>query len=258
MLKICDVYFKEVIMNDEMTPIGLNDPMAFKCGPDTPCFNACCRDLNQALTPYDVLRMKQALDMDSASFLRAYTSLHHGPETGLPVITFKPNPATGHACPFVTHEGCGVYEDRPASCRMYPLARAIARNRETGNIQEYFALIQEDHCQGFGRQECRTVAQWIQGQNVAAHNRENDKLMALISLKNQIMPGRLAGGHSDAFYTALYDLDTFRDQIQTQNLLEDLKIPEDVMDSILADDLALLNFGIAWLKHEIFGRDLVL
>lgn len=242
-------------MSDEMIPVGLNDPMGFKCGPSTPCFNDCCRDLNQALTPYDILRMKQALGLDSHTFLREYTALHYGPETGLPIVAFKPNPATGHACPFVRKAGCSIYEDRPASCRMYPLARAIARNRETGKVQEYFALIEEDHCKGFGRDSGISVGEWLAGQKVDVHNRENDKLMGLISLKNQIMPGALEGAQSDIFYTALYDLDTFREQIRSEGRLEGLDLPEGLMEKIMDDDLALLNFSIEWLKYELFGQD---
>ena len=242
-------------MSDEMVPVGLADPMGFKCGPDTPCFNDCCRDLNQALTPYDILRMKQAVGLDSDAFLREYTSLHYGPESGLPVVTFKPNPATGHACPFVREEGCSIYGDRPASCRMYPLARAIARNRQTGRIQEYYALIEEEHCKGYGRDAGKTVGQWLKGQKVEDHNRENDKLVQLISLKNQIIPGRLEGAQSDTFYTAMYDLDTFREQIRSQDRLKGLELPSGLMDQMLEDDLALLNFSIQWLKHELFGKD---
>ncbi|MCG8636248.1 MAG: YkgJ family cysteine cluster protein [Desulfobacterales bacterium] len=242
-------------MSDEMLPVGLDDPMGFNCAPENPCFNECCRDLNQALTPYDILRMKTALGISSGKFLREYTSLQHGPESGLPVITFKPNPATGHACPLVSEDGCTVYGDRPASCRMYPLARAIARDRETGKIREFFAMIEEDHCEGFDKKHTITVRRWLEGQDVAEHNRQNDKLMELISLKNQIRPGKLEGADSDLFYLALYDLDEFRAQIQTQGLLEDLDIPGSLMEKIGADDYALLDFGIAWVKYMLFGRD---
>ncbi len=242
-------------MSDDMIPVRLDDPMRFECASENPCFNECCRDLNQALTPYDILRMKTAKGKDSKFFLREYTSLHFGPESGLPIVTFKPNPATGHACPFVKEDGCGVYEDRPASCRMYPLARAIARSRETGEVAEFFALIEEDHCKGFGKGDGRTIAQWLQGQKVDRHNQENDKLMELISLKNQIRPGSIAGAESDIFYTALYDLDTFRDQIFAEGLLGDLDVGEKIIGAIKTDDLALLNFGIAWVKYKLFGQD---
>ncbi len=242
-------------MSDDMIPVGLDDPMGFECASENPCFNECCRDLNQALTPYDILRLKKALDISSQDFLREFTSRHSGPDSGLPIITFKPNPGTGHACPFVKEEGCSVYDDRPASCRMYPLARAIARSRETGEIAEFFALIEEEHCQGFGRGD-KTVAQWLAGQDVDLHNHNNDKLMELISLKNKILPGRLEGAQSDLFYLALYDLDEFRDQIKNHGRLDGFELPAEVMEQLLAKDEVLLDFGIAWVKNMLFGIEL--
>jgi len=240
-------------MTEEMIPMDPQDLMKFDCSSQNECFNDCCRDLNQALTPYDVLRLKQNLGMTSQDFLKKYTALHYGPESGLPVVEFKPNPATGHACPFVTPEGCSVYADRPASCRMYPLARAIARSRETGEIGEFFALIEEPHCKGFGRETGQTVRQWLAGQDVGRHNKQNDKLMELISLKNRILPGKLEGAQADQFYLALYDLDEFRTQIFENELLKKFDIPGVLLEKIKADDEALLNFGIEWVKYMLFG-----
>ncbi len=239
-------------MTEEMIPVMPEDEMAFDCSHKNECFNECCRDLNQALTPYDVLRLKRCLNISSQQFLKKYTSLHHGPESGLPVIGFKPNPDTNHACPFVTPKGCRVYDDRPASCRMYPLARAIARSRETGEVSQYFALIEEPHCKGFGRKTGQTVNDWLKGQDVEKHNVENDKLMELISLKNQILPGPLEGAQADEFYLALYDLDEFRDQIVNKGLLDELEIPGKLLD-YLNNDEALLDFGISWVKYRLFG-----
>ncbi len=239
-----------------MLPVALDDPMQFSCGPENPCFNQCCRDLNQALTPYDILRMKAALNLSSKAFLREYTSRHTGPGSGLPVLAFKANPATDYACPFVTASGCSIYYDRPASCRMYPLARAVAKDRATGEIVEYFALIEEDHCKGFGVQDGVTIAQWLKGQDVALHNAQNDKILELISLKNQIRPGKLDPAEEDIFYMALYDLDDFKYQIAEKGLLSSLKLSGEYVKKILADDLTLLNFGIAWIKYQLFGRDL--
>lgn len=243
-------------MSDDMLPVAPDDPMQFRCGSKNPCFNQCCRDLNQALTPYDILRMKSALNLSSTTFLLEYTSRHTGPGSGLPVLTFKANPATNHTCPFVTASGCSIYIDRPASCRMYPLARAVAKDRVSGKIVEYFALIEEDHCKGFGVLDGKTVAQWLEGQDVAVHNTENDKILELISLKNQIRPGKLESAEEEIFYMALYDLDDFRSQIAENRLLSSTKLSREYMKRILADDLALLNFGIAWIKYQLFGRDL--
>ncbi|NWH03736.1 YkgJ family cysteine cluster protein [Desulfobacter latus] len=243
-------------MNDEMLPVALDDLMQFNCSSDNPCFNQCCRDLNQVLTPYDILRMKNAVNLPSRQFLREYTSRHTGPGSGLPVLTFKTNPATGHACPFVTDSGCAVYNDRPASCRMYPLARAIVKDRATGKNVEYFALIEEAHCKGFGDQSNKTVAQWLNSQDVDEHNAQNDKILELISLKNQIRPGKLESAEEDIFYMALYDLDNFKIEIQEKGLLASMDLPGEYVEKIVADDLSLLDFGIAWIKYQLFGKDL--
>lgn len=244
-------------MTEEMKPVSLQDLMNFGCHRENVCFNNCCRDLNQALTPYDVLRMKNSLGMSSQGFLKKYTSLHHGPGSGLPIVEFKPNPDTGHACPFVTDKGCSVYKDRPGSCRMYPLARAIARSRQTGEITEYFALIEEPHCRGFGKETGQTVKDWLKGQEVENHNRKNDKLMELISLKNQILPGKLEGALSDKFYLALYDLNEFREQIFEKDLLKEFNVSQDFLEKIRTDDEALLEFGIAWVKYMLFGIKMI-
>lgn len=240
-----------------MIPIGADDILPFDCSPDNICFNACCRDLNQFLTPYDILRLKNYLQMTSHDFLKTYTSLHTGPGSGLPVLEFKPNPDTGYACPFVSESGCTVYDHRPGSCRMYPLARAVSRSRETGLTTEYFALIEEDHCKGFGGTGQRTVREWLATQGVDSYNRANDKLMEIISLKNTIRPGKLEGNLADQFYMALYDLDTFREEIFTHDLLRDITVPDRVRAAMGKDDEALLEFAVEWVKWVLFGKEIL-
>ncbi|MCK5543190.1 MAG: YkgJ family cysteine cluster protein [Desulfobacterales bacterium] len=243
-------------MNDDMIPILPEERLTFECSSASPCFNECCRDLNQFLTPYDIIRLKNNLKLKSSEFLRKFTSMHKGPGTGLPVITFKPDPDSGHACPFVTKQGCSVYADRPASCRMYPLARAITRSRDTGEITEYFAIIEEPHCKGFEAQKDQTVKQWIDTQDVKIYNEMNDKLMEIISLKNMTRPGNLVGAEEDNFYLACYDIDSFRDKIFNNDLLSGLSIPDFVLDKIKEDDIALLDLGFEWVRYFLFGKDM--
>ena len=74
-------------MNDEISAIGIDDSFTFSCSGEVPCFNECCRDLNQFLTPYDILCLKNGLAVPSGKFLETYTLQHTGPGTGLPVVT---------------------------------------------------------------------------------------------------------------------------------------------------------------------------
>ena len=241
-------------MTPKLVPISLEDLFCFSCSPDVPCFNACCRDLNQFLTPFDILRLKNQLGLSSEEFLAKYTNWHIGPETGLPIISLKPKDTQEMICPFVSKKGCMVYENRPSSCRTYPLVRAVSRSRQTGEITEQFMVLKEPHCHGFDHGKSQTVLQWIDQQEIAICNQINDKLMTLISLKNRLRPGPLDEKSRNLFILALYDLDNFRSQILNKGLLDGLDVDSALVDSALEDDIALLELGMEWIKHKLFGK----
>ena len=235
-----------------MIPVSIDDTFQFSCSAKVPCFNECCQDLNQFLTPYDILCLKNHLGITSGAFIERYTTQHTGPETGLPVIALKPDNALKLKCPFVTKAGCSVYNARPSSCRMYPLARAISRCRETGRIIEHFALIKESHCRGFEEETNQTVGQWIQNQKIAGYNKMNDMLMEIISLKNNTRSGPLDMRASHFFHIALYDLDRFRYNIFKKGLLDDFYLDSDILEAVKNDDVELLKLGHRWIKQILF------
>lgn len=241
-------------MDPKLTPLSPQDSLHFECSPAVPCFNECCRDLNQFLTPYDILRLKNHLGLSSGRFLAEYTRLHTGPESGLPIVTLKPKQNDDGLCPFVSPAGCKVYDNRPSSCRTYPLVRALTRSRRTGEITERFMVLREPHCLGFNRRQQHTVRQWIDGQEIAVYNAVNDQLMQIISLKNQRMPGPLDLKSRHLFYTALYDLDTFREQIDKNGLMEDFDVDGKTLGEAMADEVKLLELGMRWVREVLFGQ----
>jgi Fe-S-cluster containining protein len=224
----------------------------FACSPGVACFNACCRDLNQSLYPYDILRLKKRLRLSSGEFLERYTSQHIGPGSGLPIVTLKPNDASRLTCPFVSEKGCSVYSDRPSSCRTYPLVRAISRSRETGKISERFMLLNEPHCLGHNKPKIQTVRQWIEDQQIKTYNYINDKLMQIIRLKNQVLPGPLDLKSRQLVYLALYDLDNFRNQFLNDRLLDNVGVDPQKLAAAETDDTALLEVAIEWVKQTLF------
>ena len=241
-------------MEPDVTPISRQESFFFACHPAVPCFNECCRDLNQFLTPYDILRLKNHLGLSSGEFLERYTSQHIGPDSGLPIITLKPGDRQDLTFPFVTPAGCSVYEDRPSSCRTYPLMRGVSRCRKTGKMVEQFMVLKEAHCCGFDDGQTTTVQQWIENQEIAIYNEINDKLMQIISLKNSRRPGVLNLKTRHMFFTALYDLDSFRSQITNNDLLADLQIDSSLLDKALEDDVALFEVGMKWVERVLFGQ----
>ena len=236
-------------MNDNLIPIKLDKQFRFACYPGVACFNACCRDLNQSLFPYDILRLKQRLRLSSGEFLQRYTTQHVGPGSGLPVVTLKPNDTRRLTCPFVSEKGCGVYEDRPASCRTYPLVRAISRCRETGTIRERFMRLKEPHCLGHNEPHQQTVRQWIKDQKIETYNSINDKMMQIIGLKNQVRPGTLDLKSRQQVYMAFYDLDNFRNQVFNDGLLDNVDVDLQRLAAGETDDTALLEIGMQWVEQ---------
>lgn len=232
----------------EMTAIALDEPFEFGCHPGVPCFNHCCRDLNQALTPYDVLQLRRHLGLSWASFVRDFADVHMGPSTGLPVVSLQFHAQAGRLCPFVTSRGCRVYVARPTSCRLYPLARALQRNRADGRLSVHYALLRESHCRGFEQPQRQTVRRWIADQQLAAGLAANDELMQLIVLKNQRRPGALAPRQQQWALMALYDLDTLKTSAGTLPAMggADLGPPPDHRD-----DPAWLAWGLAWIQRAL-------
>jgi len=240
-------------MEEDFITLSTDDKFGFSCTSCLSCFNECCRDLNQYLSPYDIVRLKNSLGISSGIFLKTYTSQHTGPETGLPVLTLKTNSASGSICPFVTPSGCKVYKDRPSSCRTYPLARLVSRNRESGSLSEHYMMIKEKHCLGFNDGKEQTVSEWIIEQDIEPYNRMNDMLMEIISLKNQMIPGELDIKSGYLFRMALYDLDGFRSYLFTDKEDHDT-LNESDNNALKQDDTALLVFAFSWVKQNLFSN----
>jgi hypothetical protein len=236
-------------MNGRLTPIDLDTAFSFCCSPQVVCFNECCRDLSQFLTPYDVLRLKTGLRLASHRFLARYTRRHTGPGSGLPVVTLVPGGPDRLTCPFVAPEGCRVYSDRPSSCRMYPLVRLLRRSRESAEAVEEYQLLREPHCRGFDAERCRTVRDWTSDQGLGEYNAENDRLLEVIRLKARFSSKSLPPSLSEEVYTALYDLDRFRERLGDGSLAHVGELDPDARAAALKDESALLRLGLEWVKQ---------
>lgn len=234
--------------------LALDDTFRFSCHQGIKCFTQCCGDLNQYLTPYDILRLKKRLKLSSGDFLKQYTTHHIGPGSGLPVVTLKMLEDENLSCPFVSKAGCTVYTDRPGSCRIYPLGRIIQRRPNQSTCEEFHIVIKETHCLGFKEKREWTVREWKQNQALDVYDEMNDLLMDIISLKNRCGRRRLTHEENEFFYLACYDLDRFRVLVFEKRLWESHPVKEEAIKALEDDDVSLLRFGIEWIKGQLFGR----
>lgn len=233
--------------------LDISDKVKFSCHKEIACLNKCCRDVNIFLTPYDIIRLKNALGINSQNFLDKYTVSPFSKEQKIPIIVLKLN-EKDKACPFAGNKGCKVYEDRPGACRMYPVAE---NSHDIYNkTNKPFQLIEDDFC--LGHQEVRkiSISDYLHEQGIGKYNEILEYFNKIISHENIINGKALNEQKIGMFYMACYNIDTFRDFIFESSFLNRFDIEEEEIKSIKNDDIELMKFGFKWLQFILFRENL--
>lgn len=212
-----------------------NETFRFRCHPQVDCFTDCCRQLDLALSPYDVLRLRQALNISSGEFLDRYVLAEKTAEDTFPLAFLSMTDDGQASCPFVNEQGCTVYQDRPGACRTYPVGRGASLD-ENGKVSELFVLLNEPHCHGFADGPALTIKEWITDQALADYNEFNDLLMTVLQ-HPRIKEGFKPDDRQQARYLqVLYDLDTFRQESGADKNIDDRELLK-VAIQLLHDEL---------------------
>lgn len=211
----------------------------FRCHPGVACFTHCCRQLELALTPYDVIRLRQRLALTSQAFLHQHALVEWQEGDIFPRVYLGMVDDGDASCPFVAASGCTVYEGRPGACRTYPLGRAAFQQAD-GGINSFHVVIREEHCRGFAEPTEQTIDRWTADQELLIYNRMNDAMIPLLH-HPEIARGFVPDlQQRQLFIDTLYDIDAFRAAGRVENS-QDL------------DDENLLLAAINWLRIQYFG-----
>ncbi len=243
-----DHFKKKVFDNAErLTP---DHKFKFGCHPGVPCFNKCCTDVNIFLTPYDILKLKNRLDMDSEEFLLRYTIMPIDPRQSYPIVHLKMMDDEDKSCPFLDKEkGCSVYEDRPWPCRMFPIGKASPKNPDA---QPFYFFMHEDVCRGWEETTEWTIGQYMEDQKVEEFDKagEEFKKIALHSFfgKGQ----RLTPPLMEMFHMVAYNIDKFRIFVFESSFLDRFDVPEERLAKMRESDYELQSFGYEWLRFSLF------
>ena len=238
------------VMPKNLDRVGDDEKFRFACHNRVKCFTHCCRKLELALTPYDVLRMKRARGIESSEFLDRYVIIEHDDDDIFPRLYLSMVDDGNESCVFVTPQGCSIYNDRPGACRAYPMGRASIR-KDDGNLEEHFVLLKEDHCKGFQETNDQTPLQYSNDQGLDKYNEFNDAIATIIQHEEIRKGKQLSAKQHQLYILALYDLDTFRKKLFTNTKIDDERVA--ALQKELQDDEKLLLFGIDWLKKRLFS-----
>ena len=228
---------------------------SFACHPGLACFTECCRELELALTPYDVLGLCQEMKLTAAEFIDRYVVIEQNEKGGFPDLYLGMIDDGRASCPFISERGCSVYNSRPGACRAYPVGRGATLDTE-GRVHEIYVLVREEHCQGFAEPASQSVAEWFENQGLGAYNTINDEVLSLLQ-HEQIQAGMpFSREQIDAFMLALYKLDEFRSLVSSPAFHDKYSLDPAERETVLSNDLELLRFGIRWLKEHLLSAKL--
>ncbi len=236
------------------------DMFAFSCHRGISCWNKCCYGADVTLTPRDILVLSRRLAMRPAEFLVKHTTPGVWERADLPVAKLNMSGDKG-ACTFLhTEDGCTVYEDRPATCRYYPLGLGVFKTREADDKTTFHFLVKETHCKGHDESKLQSVTQFRAEQGVEAYDRVNqgwmDVLMKMASWKTLGGPGgkEVSEQTKQMFYMVSTDVDAFRRFVFQTKFLDTYYVDEVVIEALQVDDEALLGLGFDWMKNLLFNE----
>lgn len=228
----------------------------FSCHSDIECFNYCCRKLDMFLYPFDIIRLKNRLKVDSEDFVRNHTRLGQGSHPYFPAVMMRMADNAEQTCPFLGQQGCMVYQNRPSACRTYPLERAVDRSPGSGRPAEYYFMTQHPYCHGHAADRQWTVKEWLRDQQMLDYNRVNDLWAEIdtIFAQNPWQGEGAAGPKQQMAFMVCYNIDGFRRFVGESGLLDRFRLDRTRGRLIGTDDEALLKFGFDWLKFVLAGQ----
>lgn len=233
--------------------VDLDTPFKFRCHKGIKCFTRCCSNIDIMLTPYDVLRMKTRLGMSSGEFLDKYTKMKIDEKSSHPYAYLAMKSDDERRCPFVSiPDGCAIYEDRPASCRYYPVGQAtLKKANEQGELyyEEFYFFVREEHCAGFEEQSDWTIASWREDQGSEHYDAMNREWKEILMRRN--IPGLppLDPKKQTQFFMASYDMDRFRSYVFESRFLDIFDVPSEEVEAMRKDETALMKFAFKYIKY---------
>lgn len=235
--------------------LGAGSSFCFGCHPKLDCFTNCCSDVNIVLTPLDVLGLARQAGLGTREFLDTYTLTPITKELHLPVVMLKMGAAPEKRCPFVGEQGCAVYQARPWACRMYPVAMALPPARAGVEPEPEYFLFKDQFCHGHGGEGRNwTVESWQNDQGLLERDELELGFQKLVSHPWFIGGRQLDPKRIEMFFTAVYDLDSFREFIFTTTFLKRFVLDEALVEALRREDHVLLRFAYRWLRFALFGE----
>jgi len=251
-INIEDIPFTSDVMPKILEP---NTEIKFRCHKGISCWNACCKKADITLTPYDIVRLKQATGKDSSAVLNEHTVPFTMDADGVPGLKLRTTDEG--ACLFMDEvNGCTIYENRPSSCRYYPLGNLSMKKADQAHENQHFVLINEEHCKGHKEDHTQNIQSFREEQKVEEFDQHNIEYFQLILKKKSMGPGVGTPPEMSLqlFFMACFDQDRFRRFVASDAFKKNYTIDDATYEEVANDDVACMYFGFRLLRQVLFNE----
>ena len=132
---------------------------------------------------------------------------------------------------------------------------ASLSHKEDTDDQGFYFFVNEPHCLGFAEEKSWTVQEWRKDQGVDVHDDINAEWTDLVVRKRSFPPNvKLTEQAKKMFFLVSYNIDKFREFVFESSFLSRYDIDHGTAEKIKSDEIALLQFGMKWLKWLLFKQ----
>jgi len=231
------------------------ETFCFRCYPEIECFNRCCRNLNLFLYPYDVVRLKNRLDLTSDRFLDQFVDVVLRKGNHFPDVLLRMADNEEKTCPFLNDSGCSVYPDRPDACRRFPVEQGLKYGQNPAAAELIHFFRPPAFCLGQYEPTEWTAASWSADQEAERYEKMTVRWARLKQLFSEDPWGAEGpeGPRAKMAFMATYNIDRFREFVFESSFSRRYKIKKDVLQRCRASDTSLLLLGFDWVGLFLFG-----
>ncbi|PID40307.1 MAG: hypothetical protein CR984_03890 [Proteobacteria bacterium] len=236
-------------------PLKKSDTFQFRCHSGLSCFNQCCRNLNLFLYPYDILRLRKSLGLDSDQFLDRHVDVVLRDGNHFPDVLLRMADNDSRTCPFLGSEGCTVYSDRPDTCRTFPVEHGLLFGDRPGESKTISFFRPPDFCQGQHENQEMTLDRWANDQDAVMHNRMTIRWASVKAMfhRNPWGPEGMNGAKGKMAFMAAYNIDRFREFVFGSSFLKRYRIKKALAKKLRTSDRELLLFVFEWIQYFVWG-----
>jgi Fe-S-cluster containining protein len=236
-------------------PLKKTDTFKFRCHRELACFNRCCRNLNLFLYPYDAIRLRKALGINSDRFLESHVDVVLRAGNHFPDVLLRMADNDDQTCPFLSEAGCTIYPHRPDTCRTFPVEHGMLFKDRPGDSEIVSFFRPPDFCLGRHEDRVWTLAQWADDQEAVTYNRMTARWAAVKALfaEDPWGPAGLSGPKGKMAFMAAYNIDRFRDFVFQSSFLKRYRVKKALVKKLRVSDRELLLFGFEWIRHFVWG-----